>query len=295
VIGYAIGETKLRRRIDEEAPDWLARAEALTSKMQAAGAYLGEAECWGEIKQVYMRLQHGKCGYCERQLSGGQRREHDIEHFRPKNQVDEYPNPLEFPTGPAHPTGYHLLALHPLNYLVACKTCNSDWKKTYFPIAGTRIAGKSHPRDYAAERPYLICPLGPSSEGEPAPEQLITFDGIVAVPAIAREQDEHWHRVGLLTIQLLGLNAREGLREERARILVQMFPLLEQLDPPAASSTDLPGRQRSVRRALARFTEAGAPHARCARAFEALYQRDPERAKLWDDGCDRYLKHLGRY
>jgi hypothetical protein len=294
VIGYAIREAKLQSWIEDEVPGWLARAEALTSRMQAAGAYLADAECWGEIKQLYMRLQHGKCGYCERQLSGGQRREHDIEHFRPKSRVDDYPELLELPTGTAHPSGYYLLALHPLNYLVACKTCNSDWKKTYFPIAGTRIADKLHPRDYAAERPYLIHPVGSGSDAAPAPEQLITFKGITAVPAIPREQNEHWHRMGLLTIKLLGLNAREGLREERAAILVQVFPLLQRLYPPASSGEDS-GRQRSERRALARFTEARAPHAGCARAFEALYQRDPELATNLADGCDRYLKRLGRY
>jgi hypothetical protein len=296
VIGYAIDETKLRKQIEKDAPGWLARARDLTSQMQAAGAYLDKADRWGEIKEIYMRLQHRKCGYCERQPVGAERREHDIDHFRPKSQVKAYANPLGFATGDGHLTGYYLLALHPLNYVVSCKTCNSDWKSTYFPIAGARVADKLHPRDYAAERPYLIYPLGPRSEDERAPEQLITFDGFLAKPTVPREQNEYWHQAGLLTIHLLGLNARDGLREERARILVQMFPLLEHLYPrPENSSGEPSAHHRSERKALARFTDASAPHASCARVFEALYQRDPERARLWFDGSRKYLKHLGRY
>ena len=263
--------------------------------MQAAGAHLEEAGGWGEIKQIYMRLQHGKCGYCERQLSGGQKREHDIEHFRPKSRVDAY-LAMDFPTGDEHPAGYPLLAFHPFNYVVTCKTCNSDWKRSFFPIAGARITDRLHLRDYAPERPYLIFPLGPLAEGEPAPEQIITFDGFLATPAVPREQNEYWHRTGLLTIHLLGLNARNGLREERARILVQIFPLLEQVYPrPIHSSGETAGRHRSARTALARFTDASAPHANCARSFEALYQRDPGRARFWFDGSRKYLKRLGRY
>lgn len=295
MIGYAIREANLRRRIEKEVPGWLARAEDVTAQMQAAGIYLEEAGRWGEVKQIYMHLQHGKCGYCERQLSGGQKREHDIEHFRPKSRVDAYPA-ADFFTGDAHPAGYPLLALNPLNYVVTCKTCNSDWKRNYFPIAGARIIDQLHPRDYAGERPYLVFPLGPLSEDEPTPEQLVTFEGFLAKPAVPREQHEHWHWTGLLTIRLLGLNAREGLREERARILVQMFPLLERMYPRTMeSSGETPGRDRTARQALARFTDASAPHASCARAFEALYRRDPARAMLWFDGSRKYLKRLGRY
>lgn len=102
MIGYAVREAALRKRIERDAPSWPARAEALTSQLQAAGRYLDEAACWGEIKQIYMRLQHHKCGYCERKLAGGQRREHDIEHFRPKRRIDAYPDTLGFATGSAH-------------------------------------------------------------------------------------------------------------------------------------------------------------------------------------------------
>jgi hypothetical protein len=38
VIGYAIGEARLRKQIEKQAPGWLARAQDLTSQMQAAGA-----------------------------------------------------------------------------------------------------------------------------------------------------------------------------------------------------------------------------------------------------------------
>ncbi len=294
MIGYAVREAALRKRIERDAPSWLARAEALTSQLQAAGRYLDEAAGWGEIKQIYMRLQHHKCGYCERKLAGGQRREHDIEHFRPKSRIDAYPDTLGFATGSAHPGGYHLLALHPLNYVVACKTCNG-LEEELLPGCRNACVSRAASPDYAGEQPYLVHPLGMRSDDECAPDKVITFTGTVARPAIQRDQDEHWHRVGFVTIRWLGLN-RDGLQEERARILVQMFPLLERVHTGSVDSPAEPsGRSRSERQALDSFIHASAAHASCARAFVALYERDRNRARELVDASRRYLKRLGRY
>ena len=66
----------------------------------------------------------------------GGRREYDLEHFRPKREVTRWPTTAsgfqyEFETGEGAAGGYPWLAYDCLNYLVSCKTCNQDNKRTY--------------------------------------------------------------------------------------------------------------------------------------------------------------------
>ena len=129
MIGYRVSARELRRRIREEAPDWLTRAES------------GEQPEWSRVKDVFVRIQHFKCGYCERWMPRpqrradddarepcGGRREYDMEHFRPRRRVTRWPAatsglPDEFETGEDMEGGYPWLAHDCLNYLVSCKTC----------------------------------------------------------------------------------------------------------------------------------------------------------------------------
>ena len=145
MIGYRVGPRELQRRIREQDPNWLAQAES------------GEEPPWSRIKHVFISVQHFKCGYCERLMphpqrhagadavgqTWGGRREYDLEHFRPKRQVTRWPTTAsglqyEFETGVELTRGYPWLAYDCLNYLVSCKTCNQDNKKTCFPISGPR-------------------------------------------------------------------------------------------------------------------------------------------------------------
>ena len=92
MIGYRVSARELRRRIREEAPDWLTRAES------------GEQPEWSRVKDVFVRIQHFKCGYCERWMPRpqrradddarepcGGRRDYDMEHFRPRRRVTRWP------------------------------------------------------------------------------------------------------------------------------------------------------------------------------------------------------------
>src|SRR5713101_8429748 len=146
MIRYPITEQNLRERIEAEVPGWLKRAQQKTDKFIAARQYEEASSIWSDVKSVYMKIQFDKCVYCERQLASpglGGTIEHDLEHFRPKNGVEEWPTSamqqsrniaFDFPLGHAYPSGYYWLAYHVLNYSAACKKCNTPLKLNFFPI-----------------------------------------------------------------------------------------------------------------------------------------------------------------
>ena len=269
MIGYRVSRRELRRQIAEQAPDWLSEAER------------GEEPVWGDIKDVFARIQHFKCGYCERPMprpqrrigdddagNWGGRREHDVEHFRPKGSVKRWPkegSPLqyEFDTGDGLVGGYSWLAHDCLNYLVSCKTCNQDNKKDYFPIAGHRGEACSGVRRLNdQELPFLVNPVG---AGDARPEELVCFHGVLATPRGARG---HKRRRGRIIIDFFGLNLRDDLILQRCNLVIAMWPYLE------LARTGSPPEREDAARELDRLTKPAAYHANCARCFRDLHARD---------------------
>ena len=161
MIRYAISEDELKVGIQVTSPTWRARASAATATLVQHRSYTKIGPDWGDIKPVYMAVQHNKCAYCERLLPPEEvgRLEHDVEHFRPKSRVLRWPPSsaqpaYAFGTGPKDDRGYYWLAYEPLNYCTACKACNSNRKRDYFPVAGSR--GPVHgpqPRSYRRSGP----------------------------------------------------------------------------------------------------------------------------------------------
>jgi hypothetical protein len=284
MIRYPITEAELWRRIDtlERAPNWRTRAQTRLNQFVAAGRYSEPSGIWSEIKPVYVELQHSKCGYCEKPLEDADFGliEHDVEHYRPKSRVRAYPparsstsrDPradlaYDFSTGDSWDNGYFRLAYHPLNYLTTCKTCNSALKSDYFPIAGgARIEG-AEPRDLAAEEPFLLYPLG---DGDAAPEELIGFEGITAVPVGATLAERRRARV---TIDFFQLNNRDDLRRQRANVIHALYLVLEAL--PHYPTEVL---QREARRLINSQMLPQASHSNCSRCFVRLFQSDPQQA-----------------
>lgn len=143
----------------------------------------------------------------------------DVEHYRPKRKV----TPRDFPEAAAAgfatrrgpENGYPGLEMNPRNYLASCKTCNSSYKRNFFPILSP-LADYSDTTDLgalAAEQPFLLMPFG---EHEPRNvEQLITFLGATCIPdpRLDRAEFDYWR--ARVTIDLLGLN-REDLVERRS-------------------------------------------------------------------------------
>lgn len=284
MIRYPVDPRRLFDLIEQESATWLRRAGEHTLRILRSGAFteVGAPE-WSEIKPVLMKLQHNKCAYCERRLEGPRfgRIEHDVEHVRAKKAVKGWPHEgamnapeggYPFFTGGPYPPGYPLLAWNPLNYAVACKTCNTPLKSNYFPIAGGRISGRLAPQDYEAERPYLLNPLGVLG---PDPRDILCFDGIMARP---RAKAGHVHEMGLVLIDFFQLNARETLRRQRAEVIVSVF-----VAQGALRHTD-PNQQEVGERALRMLRAPTAAHSACAQDFLALLRSQPvdaERRVRW--------------
>jgi hypothetical protein len=117
---------------------------------------------WKVAKRQLKAESAGKCGYCEGLTT--QTAHGDVEHYRPK-------------------ADYWWLAYCYENYIYACQICNQTYKKTNFPIAGTRLA----------EPPLL--PMSTDEDldalaGTLGPDPLDTA-GVIAFQAAARAELAH--------------------------------------------------------------------------------------------------------
>jgi uncharacterized protein (TIGR02646 family) len=150
------------------------------------------------VKRTLVTAHHSKCCYCETQYSDA--RHLAIEHFRPKTGVRQSKNdPEEYP-------GYYWLAYDWNNLLLSCHECNSDWKRTFFPLSNPRARARSHHDDYSVERPLLINPVSQN------PRRHIRFDN---------ETPFHRTQKGQVTIEVIGLR-RPSLREARLKYLTEL-------------------------------------------------------------------------
>ncbi|WP_372070414.1 hypothetical protein P7L75_04515 (plasmid) [Tistrella mobilis] len=276
MIRYPVTRAALTAAVDRHAPTWSRRAKRRQTRITKAGAYREKKSIWSEIKPVLTDFQKNKCGYCERKLEAPEYGaiEWDIEHFRPKSAVAPLPDPLQYPhialngPGGGGGSGYYWLAYDVENYLGACKICNTIMKGTLFPVAGTRCVAPGTPAQLAGERAYLCHPLSPSDAD---PQDLITFDGVLAIPAQASGFDRA--RADLI-ISLFRLNDREELVNERARQIVLFGGYFEKRHRG----------DRSLRIAeILNFADnPGIPHASCVRAHARMWADDPGRAReIW--------------
>ncbi len=148
-----------------------------------------------KVKDFLYESQYGKCCYCERKRD---KRETDVEHFRPKAEVKE--------AGEKH-QGYWWLAYSWGNLLIACKTCNQQYKKSQFPLKNEEKRAYTENSGLGEEEPFLIAPL------EENPELFIDYDlGETRLMAKAMGKCER----GEKTInELTGINDRKVM-EKRA-------------------------------------------------------------------------------
>ncbi len=79
---------------------------------------------WGQYKEAFRMAQHGKCGYCDREI--GSTQSGDVEHFRPKALVTDGKKKIA--------PGYWWMAYSWENWLYACEICNRKYKKNAFPV-----------------------------------------------------------------------------------------------------------------------------------------------------------------
>jgi hypothetical protein len=262
---------------------WFDRARAILDSLPTRPKSEDFRDLWGEIKDVYIRLQHSKCAFCEKPLEG--RIEQDVEHFRPKTEVKPWTVPddlvAEFtkvgvgvvqPADGLSEPGYRFLAYHPLNYAMACKPCNSVLKRNYFPVAKPRQTEASRPPSFAAEQPLLIYPIGTIDTD---PESLVTFvDGVVPQPA---KKSGLGRLRALVTIAIFRLDdpvERKVFFQGRARAIELLYLNLRAIreDPDPVVVT-------AAKKNVARMLRPEEPFANCLRCFHRVFQDSPDRAR----------------
>lgn len=148
--------------------------------------------------------------------------------------------------------GYSWLEKDLRNYIATCATCNSKYKKNYFPIRTplSDYTNQPTPALLVAEEPYLI--FLETDE----PDNLIAFWGSDAIPHpdLAVGSKAYWR--AMVTIELLGLN-RQDLKVRRARVVVIMGTMFSKWGDVLHDHCD----------ARAEFSS-------CAASFRALCLRD---------------------
>jgi hypothetical protein len=234
----------------------------------AEGRPLDEKEdfpdLWSKYKPVLAQAQHGKCGYCERDITthGGH-----VEHFRPKGALQDLPDdPRErgreepYTGRVASPRrltrlcdhGYPWLAYEWTNYLVACERCNSGWKRCLFPVAETpRSIPPARARN---ETPLLLDPFG---DDDPVDHLEFTLVGGV--------QSRGGSLKGRATIDTCGLD-RSSLVRSRALIARGIEALLFDLH----EATTPEAKERVLRR-LREMGDPAHPHAGMVRSIVAVF------------------------
>lgn len=276
MIRYPVTAEVLEARVKQLSPTWLTKALAKKKEFEDAEDYLDHKAFWSDIKEVFLDLQHEKCAYCERRLGGKSlnKKEYDIEHYRPKNAVKAWPSAADaeklayqFATGDAADKGYYLLAYNLRNYSATCTGCNSSLKSSYFPVAGNRVLDSDNYDSLGGEKPYLLCPVGNDDD----PEDLITFKGTVAVPRVSRGLK---YRRARVTIDFFELNIREDLNRERAAAIMAVWMAYNKLGDANASEFE----KKVARTSINFHTWDGSPHTNCSRAFYQLCQDSPQQA-----------------
>lgn len=145
-------------------PEWFEKA---AKARKGAGArtgtkrarYIsGKSEIWTELRPMMVQMSAGKCWYCETKIK---RDYHDIDHFRPKNEVE------------GAESDYWWLAFDHTNYRLACPFCNRErnddefpkvGKGTHFPLLNPSERATCPEDDLSRE---IIKLLDPTNPGDP--------------------------------------------------------------------------------------------------------------------------------
>lgn len=207
-----------------------------------------------DVQRALRELFHGKCAYCECEISG----DIDVEHYRPKGGVHE---------DPTHP-GYWWLALEWENLLASCAHCNqkrmqhivteemtvdeltaicakppqkSYGKGNHFPIHGVRA---TYGGSLAREQPHIIDPTTEDPEPYFEWSRLGDYSVVLAAPNDKWSTDR-----ALSTISVFALN-RVDLVVNRTKVLKMLRRLEDNIVSALERDMANGGQQSAVEAAL---------------------------------------------
>lgn len=256
-----------RQRKDEDgkpispSKKWLKKAKERTKvAMREKASHEWDAAVYSdarEIRPVLEELFHGKCAYCEEELSSGW----DVEHFRPKGKVAEREKD--------HP-GYYWLGYKWENLYPSCKPCNqrrrdkpiwgdlrelpSAGKSYQFPLLDESTRAMSKKDDICEEHTLLIDPCYDDPEwyfGYDTEGQILALEG---------------NPYGEKSINVFNLNRRRLVRRRRRRIIrvARLLALVSKWEEEGEEEV-----ARDFRGVLQDFTADESKYAGAARFIEA--------------------------
>jgi hypothetical protein len=291
MIRYAIKDSYLKTSIDKAVQKkkknstWSSVVRSASKKTKGKPANI-----WSLIKSVYLKIQFGKCGFCERMLGADERLpyEKDVEHFRPKSRLDFWPSdavvgddswPVDLPKGLHKGKGWRKLVYHRWNFLVACKECNQRWKRNFFPTLNKPQFKDVDPiKLRIREAPYLIYPLHDASKQkfiDEDPEKLILWDGAYALPYYKPSRFEYWQ--ARTSIYFFGLNDSvniDRLLIPRAHRLKTIGMHLREFE----RKTNIQTANKYWTKHIIPETSPSLPHTACVNAVLRLYKTDSKAA-----------------
>ena len=132
------------------------------------------------------------------------------------------------------------------------------------------------------EGPLLIYPIGDIDEN---PAEILTFEGIVAVPV---KRTGPRRRRADVTIKFFKLNDREELRRERSRVIVALGLCLATMHGRKTTRE----ARKDAAEAIDLATNAAAPHSSCATAFVELYRTQRSLARQLARAARNHLQQV---
>jgi hypothetical protein len=178
---------------------------------------------WRDLAPCFGVLRKGKCWYSE---SLNPTSDKNVDHFRPKNRVDE---------DPLH-EGYWWLAFTPQNFRYSSQWCNqrrvdkvngtSGGKADHFPLCPNGVRARQEGDDLELEGPELLDPIDPDDW------KLLTFlpDGF-PTPAKAEGTAEHERATASIDVYHLHCKPLVNGRAAVAGTVQRIIQDLERLRP----------------------------------------------------------------
>lgn len=283
-------KAKLEKLVDKKSANWRTNAQTRTEIFRNAKKYEESSNIWGDIKEVYMKLQANKCAYCEQKLEDA-KIVHDVEHFRPKSTIKVWltesrktKHKLNF-IDEKSDKGYYLLPYNIFNYVTACKQCNSSLKSNCFPIAGNRLFdSEDFHQINDTEKPFLPYPLG--NIDEDSPEDLIAFNGVSPIinPNLT---DEHKKLRAFVTIKFFNLDAlRESLIKQRCRVIKDIYEAVHTINND--QNEDIVAQKKED---LKQWISGSEAHSNCAKSFFQLCMNKIDTAKEHWQLANEYIQN----
>lgn len=253
---------ELRREINRAESDavaagrdpLVARRAAITAGFKLAA----RQKIWQDLNPIFAALRNGKCWYSE---SSNPTADKNIDHFRPKNRVQE---------DPTH-EGYWWLAFTLRNYRYSSQWCNQrrvndpnsteGGKADRFPLLPEGVRAHLETDDLELEEPELLDPIDPDDW------KLLTFrsDGR---PTPAAEPGTPDHDRAAISIEIYHLHCSELVKERRAvagsvqRMVQDLERLRTQITEPASRAV-----YKSRKVELLRAISENAEYSAAARAY----------------------------